>query len=154
MCQSGLLVAQGYGRGTRYLLPENINNNLFTSIEQSQEDIISSNNEVSLKVIGEPMDNNRGTSDNYRGTSDDYRGTSDDNNINPHKKRLSKKQMDLLVISICQDWMDKEEIAQRLHRKVKYVSDVILPRLVKEKQLEMLYPGTPNHPRQKYKIKD
>lgn len=154
MCQSGLLVAQGYGRGTRYLLPENINNNLFTSIEQSQEDIISSNNEVSLKVIGEPMDNNRGTSDDYRGTSDDYRGTSDDNNINPHKKRLSKKQMDLLVISICQDWMDKEEIAQRLHRKVKYVSDVILPRLVKEKQLEMLYPGTPNHPRQKYKIKD
>lgn len=154
MCQSGLLVAQGYGRGTRYLLPENINNNLFTSIEQSQEDIISSNSEVSLKVIGELMDNNRGTSDDYRGTSDDYRGTSDDNNINPHKKRLSKKQMDLLVISICQDWMDKEEIAQRLHRKVKYVSDVILPRLVKEKQLEMLYPGTPNHPRQKYKIKD
>ena len=154
MCQSGLLVAQGYGRGTRYLLPENINNNLFTSIEQSQEDIISSNSEVSLKVIGEPMDNNMGTSDDYRGTSDDYRGTSDDNNINPHKKRLSKKQMDLLVISICQDWMDKEEIAQRLHRKVKYVSDVILPRLVKEKQLEMLYPGTPNHPRQKYKIKD
>lgn len=154
MCQSGLLVAQGYGRGTRYLLPENINNNLFTSIEQSQENIISSNSEVSLKVIGEPMDNNRGTSDDYRGTSDDYRGTSDDNNINPHKKRLSKKQMDLLVISICQDWMDKEEIAQRLHRKVKYVSDVILPRLVKEKQLEMLYPGTPNHPRQKYKIKD
>ena len=161
MCQSGLLVAQGYGRGTRYLLPENINNNLFTSIEQSQEDIISSNSEVSLKVIGEPMDNNRGTSDDYRGTSDDYRGTSDDyrgtsddNNINPHKKRLSKNQMDLLVISICQDWMDKEEIAQRLHRKVKYVSDVILPRLVKEKQLEMLYPGTPNHPRQKYKIKD
>ena len=154
MCQSGLLVAQGYGRGTRYLLPENINNNLFTSIEQSQEDIISSNSEVSLKVIGEPMDNNRGTSDDYRGTSDDYRGTSDDNSINSHKKRLSKNQMDLLVISICQDWMDKEEIAQRLHRKVKYVSDVILPRLVKEKQLEMLYPGTPNHPRQKYKIKD
>lgn len=154
MCQNGLLVAQGYGRGTRYLLPENINNNLFTSIKQSQEDIISSNSEVSLKVIGEPMDNNRGTSDDYRGTSDDYRGTSDDNNINSHKKRLSKKQMDLLVISICQDWMDKEEIAQRLHRKVKYVSDVILPRLVKEKQLEMLYPGTPNHPRQKYKIKD
>ena len=154
MCQSGLLVAQGYGRGTRYLLPENINNNLFRSLEQSQENIISPKSEVSLKVIGEPMDNNRGTSDDYRGTSDDYRGTSDDNNINPHKKRLSKKQMDLLVISICQDWMDKEEIAQRLHRKVKYVSDVILPRLVKEKQLEMLYPGTPNHPRQKYKIKD
>ena len=147
MCQNGLLVAQGYGRGTRYLLPENSNNNLFTSIEQSQKDIISSNSEVSLKVIGKPMDNNRGT-------SDDYRGTSDDNNINSHKKRLSKEQMDLLVISICQDWMDKEEIAQRLHRKVKYVSDVILPRLVKEKQLEMLYPGTPNHPRQKYKIKD
>ena len=154
MCQNGLLVAQGYGRGTRYLLPENSNNNLFTSIEQSQKDIISSNSEVSLKVIGKPMDNNRGTSDDYRGTSDDYRGTSDDNNINSHKKRLSKEQMDLLVISICQDWMDKEEIAQRLHRKVKYVSDVILPRLVKEKQLEMLYPGTPNHPRQKYKIKD
>ena len=161
MCQNGLLVAQGYGRGTRYLLPENSNNNLFTSIEQSQEDIISSNSEVSLKVIGEPMDINKGTSDDYKGTSDDYKGTSDDykgtsddNNINSHKKRLSKEQMDLLVISICQDWMDKEEIAQRLHRKVKYVSDVILPRLVKEKQLEMLYPGTPNHPRQKYKIKD
>ena len=62
--------------------------------------------------------------------------------------------MNLFIISICQDWMDKEEIAQKINRTVKYVSDVVLPRLLKERILEMLYPGTPNHPRQKYKIKD
>ena len=50
--------------------------------------------------------------------------------------------------------MDKEEIAQKINRTVKYVSDVVLSRLLKERILEMLYPGTPNHPRQKYKIKD
>ena len=147
MCQKRLLVAQGHGRGMRYYLPEDNHNDLFALTEGFQGDVAPSDNKVISELIGEPLDINRGTSNDNRGTSNDNRGTSS-------KKRLSKQQMDSLIISICQDWMDKEEIAQKISRTVKYVSDVILPRMLKEEALEMLYPGIPNHPKQKYKIKD
>ena len=140
MCQKRLLVAQGHGRGMRYYLPEDNHNDLFALTEGFQGDVAPSDNKVISELIGEPLDINRGTSNDNRGTSS--------------KKRLSKQQMDSLIISICQDWMDKEEIAQKISRTVKYVSDVILPRMLKEEALEMLYPGIPNHPKQKYKIKD
>lgn len=140
MCQKRLLVAQGHGRGMRYYLPEDNHNDLFALTEGFQGDVAPSDNKVISELIGEPLDINRGTSNDNRGTSS--------------KKRLSKQQMDSLIISICQDWMDKEEIAQKISRTVKYVSDVILPRMLKEEALEMLYPSIPNHPKQKYKIKD
>lgn len=149
MCQNRLLVAQGYGRGMRYYLPEEGSKDLF-AFSASKADITSSDN----KLVGEVPKTNRGTSDANRGTSVVNKGTSEDNRVSSSKKKLSKQQMDSLVINICQNWMDKDEIAQRINRTVKYVSDVILPRMLKEKKLEMFYPGTPNHPRQKYKIKD
>ena len=154
MCQKRLLVAQGHGRGMRYYLPEDNHNDLFALTEGFQGDVAPSDNKVISELIGEPLDINRGTSNDNRGTSNDNRGTSNDNRGTSSKKRLSKQQMDSLIISICQDWMDKEEIAQKISRTVKYVSDVILPRMLKEEALEMLYPGIPNHPKQKYKIKD
>ena len=161
MCQKRLLVAQGHGRGMRYYLPEDNHNDLFALTEGFQGDVAPSDNKVISELIGEPLDinrgtsnDNRGTSNDNRGTSNDNRGTSNDNRGTSSKKRLSKQQMDSLIISICQDWMDKEEIAQKISRTVKYVSDVILPRMLKEEALEMLYPGIPNHPKQKYKIKD
>ena len=154
MCQKRLLVAQGHGRGMRYYLPEDNHNDLFALTEGFQGDVAPSDNKVISELIGEPLDINRGTSNDNRGTSNDNRGTSNDNRGTSSKKRLSKQQMDSLIISICQDWMDKEEIAQKISRTVKYVSDVILPRMLKEEALEMLYPSIPNHPKQKYKIKD
>lgn len=154
MCQSKLLVAQGYGRGMRYYLPADDSKDLFTFFTP-KVDIVSSSN----KLVGEATNDNEGSSESNKGSTEDNKGSSEDNKgtsreikVSASKKRLSKQQMNLLIISICQDWMDKEEIAQKINRTVKYVSDVVLPRLLKERILEMLYPGTPNHPRQKYKI--
>ena len=151
MCQKRLLVAQGHGRGMRYYLPENNRNDLFSLVNDFQEDATFSDSGITSKLIGEV---NRETSNDNRGTSNDNKGTSNDNKGTSSKKRLSKQEMDSLVISVCQDWMDKDEIAKKISRTVKYVSDVILPRMLKEEALEMLYPGIPNHPKQKYKIKD
>ena len=149
MCRSGLLMAQGYGRGMKYYLPKEPNKDLFAS----QVEDFSSENKGTSKLTGEVLDVNRGSSDCNRGSSVDMSFHENDRS-HFSKKRLPKQQMDALVISICQDWMDKDEIAKQLNRTVKYVSDVVLPRMLKEKTIEMLYPGTPNHPRQKYKVKD
>ena len=157
MCHKRLLVAQGRGRGTRYYLPDDGDNNLFTLVDVLHGDAISSDKKSAYGFIEGISDVNRGTSEANMGTSEANMGASDVNRgtseSDMSKKRLSKQQMDELVASICQDWMDKEEIAQKVNRTVKYVADVVLPRMLREKMLEMLYPGRPNHPRQKYKIK-
>lgn len=134
----------------RLYLPDDGDNNLFTLVDVLHGDAISSDKKSACGFIEGTSDVNRGTSEANRGTFDVNRGTSE---ADISKKRLSKQLMDELVSSICQDWMDKEEIAQKVNRTVKYVADVVLPRMLREKILEMLYPGRPNHPRQKYKIK-
>ncbi len=76
----------------RYYLPEDSHKDLFALTEGFQGDVAPSDNKVISELIGEPLDINRGTSS---------------------KKRLSKQQMDSLIISICQDWMDKDEICSK-----------------------------------------
>ena len=161
MCQNGLLIARGYGRGMRYYLPKESSKDLFTSIHTFHGDIISSEKKDISVLTGLALGFNKGTFNDNMGTSDDNKGTSNNNMgtsdnyiVCSSKKRLSKQQMNLLVINVCQDWTDKDQIAKKVNRSTKYISDIVLPRMLKEKILEMLYPGTPNHPRQKYKIKD
>jgi hypothetical protein len=69
------------------------------------------------------------------------------------KKRLSKSQLYDLILECCEDWRTMEEIAFAVNRDQKYVRGKILPIMLKEKMVEMLFPGVPNHPRQKYKRK-
>ena len=119
MCQNGLLVSQGYGRGMKYYLPEENNNNLFSIIDPEANVATSKANVATLP-----------------------------------KKRLSKQQMNGLMEEVCAEWISLEDIAMQTGKDYDYLRNHIIPRMLQEKILEMLYPGTPNHPKQQYKIKD
>ena len=126
MCQNGLLVSQGYGRGMKYYLPEKSSNNLFS--------------------ITSPGTNMASLGSNV--------ATSENNVATSSKKRLSNQQMNELIRVVCREWISLEDIALRVGKNYKYLRNHIIPRMLKEKTIEMLYPGTPNHPKQKYKIKN
>ena len=70
------------------------------------------------------------------------------------KQRLSPEEMKQLIIDICNNWISLEELADRINRNSSYLRIHIIPPLIKDKSIEMLYPGTPNHPNQKYKVPD
>ena len=133
MCQNGLLVSQGYGRGMKYYLPEKSSNNLF-----------------SITSIG----TNMATSGTNVATLEENMASSGSNVATSSKKRLSKQQMNELIKAVCVEWISLEDIALRIGKDYKYLRNHIIPRMLKEKTIEMLYPGTPNHPKQQYKIKD
>ena len=54
---------------------------------------------------------------------------------------------------IASDWVNLEDMAAMLHRNKWYISNHILPSLLKEGIMERLFPGIPNHPKQKYRFK-
>ena len=129
MCSHNLIVSRGYGRGMRYFLPDEINKDLF-----------SSSNVVSL-------DSNVATSSsNVASLESEQKMLS--------KKRLSKQEMVLLMTNVCKEWVSLDDISVKIGKDYNYLRNHIIPQLLKNKIIEMLYPGTPNHPKQKYKVKD
>lgn len=69
-------------------------------------------------------------------------------------KKLSKEQLQALIMSICKDdFISAEEIADATERKIPYLRNEIIPKMIEEDKLERLYPDNPHHPNQKYKTK-
>ena len=147
MCQNGLLVSQGYGRGMKYYLPEKTNNNLFSIISPGA-------NMASLGSNVATLEENMASSGSYVATLEENMASSGSYVATPSKKRLSKQQMNELIKAVCIEWISLEDIALRIGKDYKYLRNHIIPRMLKEKTIEMLYPGTPTHPKQQYKIKD
>ena len=133
MCQNELLVSQGYGRGMKYYLPEKTSNNLFSIISPG----------TNMASLGSNV-----------ATLEENMASSGSNVATPSKKRLSKQEMNELIKAVCVEWISLEDIALRIGKDYKYIRNHIIPRMLKEKTIEMLYPGTPNHPKQQYKIKN
>lgn len=109
MCNSGLLVAEGYGRGTKYKLPN-------------------------------------------MATSDANVATPDVNNR--IKMRMKSEELERLIKNTCQDWISLDELASAICRSPKYLRSRIIPNLIENNTLEMMFPTIPNHPKQKYKLKE
>ena len=104
-------------------------------------------------------DTNIATSNANIATSDDNIATSDSNMATSspnkqYKKRLSADEMRAAVVEIAREWVTLDEIAYRLGRNKAYVRSFVIPNLLTDKTIEMLYPDTPNHPSQKYKKKE
>ena len=70
------------------------------------------------------------------------------------KKRLSREELQNLILSNCYEWISLEELSARINRDSKYLRNHVIPLLLASKKIQMLYPGTPNHPSQQYKILD
>lgn len=66
-------------------------------------------------------------------------------------KRLKFEELQSIIISIAEDYITLDEIAKRTNRTFDYIANKIIPRMLKNGTIEYLYPGVPNHPKQKYK---
>lgn len=124
MCKEGLLVQEGYGRGTRYYLPKvdskvaSLGSNIPSNIASSASNITSSDSKVASSDI---------------------------------KLRMTYTKLKEEICTFCSDWVSIDELADGIHRKGTYLRNKIIPKMLADNSLEMLFPGVPKHPRQKYK---
>jgi predicted HTH transcriptional regulator len=119
----------------------------------------------SKKNVATSSENLASSSDNLD-SSEGNIGSSSANNIasldenigsskkNKNKKRLSKQEFEKSLLSICASYTSLEELANKLDRNIDYLKNFIIPVLLKDGKLERLYPDTPNHPKQKYRLKN
>lgn len=177
MVRNHLLVAKGYGRGTSYHLPKESFDILGAKVATSKAKVATSDAKVATSIAKvatskaniatsgsniATSDANIATSASNMVTSDANMVTSSSNMVtsDPYiasllkKKRLTKSQLYELIKYMCSDWLSLEDLAIATKRKQVYLRNKVLPELLQSKVLEMLYPGTPNHPKQKYKVKD
>ena len=67
------------------------------------------------------------------------------------KKKLSFEELKKLICLACSDWQSLDELALQVNRNKTYLKIYVIPRMLADKSLEMMFPGVPKHPRQKYK---
>lgn len=121
LCQEGYLISEGKGKGTQY------------RVKEPEAKVGTSEAKV-------------GTSDAKVGTSETKVGTSPKN-----KDRLSFQELESLIMTITQEYATIEEIATQVNRNLEYLANKIIPKMLEHGTIIRLYPGTPNHPKQKYK---
>ncbi len=149
MCNSGLLVAEGYGRGTKYKLPSS-SGNVVTSIANmatSAANMATSTANMATSAVYIV------TSTANMATSDDNMASSDAYNQITIKKRMKPEELEMLIKKKCEDWISLDELSTEINRSPKYLRSVVIPRLIDNDTLEMMFPTIPNHPKQKYKLK-
>ena len=149
MCKEGLLVQAGYGRGTRYYLPKvdskvaSSDSNITSNIASSISKVASSGSKVAS--LGSNTPSNIASSASNITSSDSKVASSD------IKLRMTYTKLKEEICTFCSDWVSIDELADGIHRKRTYLRNKIIPKMLADNSLEMLFPGVPKHPRQKYK---
>ena len=160
MVQKELLEAYGYGRGMHYRLPAKKINVFELDTPTSDDSTINqdtcsaTNNTSSEANSASNSASSEANSASNSASSEANSASSDNNNASNRKKRLSREELKTLIISICADWVSIEEIVERSGKSVSYIRNVVIPLLIAEKVIVMMYPGTPRNPNQKYRIKE
>jgi hypothetical protein len=67
------------------------------------------------------------------------------------KKRMSKEELQEVIVNACPEWVSLEYIATSIGRKIDYLQNHVIPLMLEEGLIERMYPKTPRHPNQKYK---
>ena len=148
MTQKGLLVSEGYGRGMRYILPQKKPD--FLNVATSEANVATSEANVATSKGA-----NVATSESNMATSDDKKvATSKSNVATSIKKRMSREELQTLIMTICNEWISLEDLSIKIERDSTYLRNHVIPLMLASKKLQMLYPGTPNHPNQQYKVSD
>lgn len=70
------------------------------------------------------------------------------------KKRMSPEELQSLIMTICNEWISLEDLSVKIERNSTYLRNHVIPLMLASRKLQMLYPGTPNHPNQQYKVSD
>ena len=106
-------------------------------------------------VNTEHLDANVATSEDVNvATLESNVATLESNVVTLIKKRLSREELQNLIMSNCCEWISLEDLSARINRDSKYLRNHVIPLLLASKKIQMLYPGTPNHPNQQYKVLD
>ena len=170
MCQDGLLVQDGYGRGTKYYLP-NDDSNITSNIASSDSNITCSGSNIPSNIASSgskvaSLSPNIPSSDsnipsNIASSGSKVASLSSNipsSNISisnmeslRKKKKLSFEELKKLICLVCSDWQSLDELALQVNRNKTYLKIYVIPRMLADKSLEMMFPGVPKHPRQKYK---
>ena len=150
MCQNQLLVTQGYGRGMRYYLPEG-NLNVFRAEVATQTAKVATEG---AKVASSTLETSNNTGSIVATHEEVKVATTDSKVASSKKSRMSYNDLKCLIGSICTDWVELTVISEKSGRDYAYLRNKIIPRMLKDKEIVMMYPGTPNHPKQQYKIKE
>ena len=145
MCQDGLLVQDGYGRGTKYYLP-NDDSNITSNIASSDSNITCSGSNIPSNIASSgskvaSLSSNIPSPNISISNMESLR----------KKKKLSFEELKKLICLVCSDWQSLDELALQVNRNKTYLKIYVIPRMLADKSLEMMFPGVPKHPRQKYK---
>ena len=128
----GLLVSDGYGRGTTYQLSGGQDGETL----QANGETLQANGET-LQANGETLQADKAS----------LQGLKDI--VMP--KHMRRDEMIEKILAFCTEWRTAEEIAVFLHRSKRYITNEILPEM--DNQLDWLYPQVRRHPDQKYRSK-
>ena len=156
MTQKGLLITEGHGRGMRYLLPEKKPD--FLNVASSEANVATSEANVATSDgsnMATSESTNVATSEAKVATSEAKVATSDEANVATFiKKRMSREELQSLIMSVCSEWISLEDLSVKIERDSSYLRNHVIPLMLASKKLQMLFPGTPNHPNQQYKVSD
>ena len=141
MCNKRLLKSKGYGRGTRYYLASEGN------IPSSDANIPSSDANIPSSDANIP------SSDANIPSSDANIPSSENSKNGSIRQRMPFNELKKEICLACFDWVSLDELSLKVKRNKTYLKIYIIPRLLEDKSIEMMFPGVPKHPRQKYKIK-
>lgn len=151
MTQKGLLISEGYGRGTRYVLPVkgiDVLREEPSNVESSDPNVESSKS----ANVATSESNVESSDPNIESSKDANVETSDANMASPVKKKMSWEELQELILKNCQEWISLEDLAKSIHRKPMYLRNHVMPLLLAANKIQMLYPK--NHPKQLYKVID
>ena len=169
MTQKGLLITEGHGRGMRYLLPEKKPD--FLNVATSEANVATSEANVETSD-GSNMATSESanvatseakvatseakvaTSEAKVATSEVKVATSEAKVATSIKKKMSREELQALILSVCTEWISLEDLSVKIERDTSYLRNHVIPLMLASKKLQMLFPGTPNHPNQQYKVID
>ena len=169
MTQKGLLITEGHGRGMRYLLPEkrpdflnvatseaNVATSESSKVATSEANVATSVAKVATSEAKVATSEAKvATSEAKVATSEAKVASSESTNVATSiKKRMSREELQSLIMSVCNEWISLEDLSARIERDSTYLRNHVIPLMLASKKLQMLFPGTPNHPNQQYKVTD
>lgn len=134
LCLKGLLESEGYGRATRYALPEIIAASSNQKVDTSEAKVDTL--EAKVDTSGAKVDTLE-----FSHTTRELLG----------KSKLSKSQVLEVLDEIAHDWISVSNLAVIMHKDVSYLKNKLIPRLINEGAIEREYPTIPNHPAQRYR---
>mgnify|MGYP000425309195 FL=1 len=154
MCKHKLLVQEGYGRGTKYRLP--MTGNIASSganIASSEPNIASSGANIASSEpnIASSGANIASSEPNIASSGANIASSEPNIASTRVKQRMPYQSLKAMICTVCSEWISLDELSAIVRRDKIYLRNFIIPKMLEDNSLEMLFPGVPNHPRQKYK---